>query len=75
MQGCVNAPNQVLRRWLRGQTTSPEAEFDAAVAATVELFTGPGGAKSEESNVFVELTVLERRLRCTPPVSPSAADR
>lgn len=35
----VTAHNHVLRRWLRGLTDQPEAEFDAAMASTVELFT------------------------------------
>jgi len=34
----VTAHNHVLRRWLRRQTTSPEAEFDTAMAQVIELF-------------------------------------
>jgi AcrR family transcriptional regulator len=34
----VAAHNHVLRRWLRGRTDQPEAEFDAAMARTIELF-------------------------------------
>ncbi|WP_341924170.1 TetR family transcriptional regulator [Nocardioides psychrotolerans] len=34
----VTAHNHVLRQWLRGRTTTPEADFDAAMAAVVELF-------------------------------------
>jgi AcrR family transcriptional regulator len=34
----VTAHNHVLRRWLRGETTAPEQEFDAAMARTVALF-------------------------------------
>lgn len=35
----VTAHNHVLRRWLRAQTTNPEAEFDEAMAQTLNLFT------------------------------------
>ncbi|WIV56074.1 TetR/AcrR family transcriptional regulator [Amycolatopsis nalaikhensis] len=35
----VTAHNHVLRRWLRGQSSAPEEEFDAAMAETVGLFT------------------------------------
>jgi AcrR family transcriptional regulator len=34
----VTTHNHVLRRWLRGQTDKPEAEFDAAMSWTVGLF-------------------------------------
>ncbi|GEP39622.1 TetR family transcriptional regulator [Nocardioides psychrotolerans] len=34
----VTAHNHVLRQWLRGRTTTPEVDFDAAMAAVVELF-------------------------------------
>ncbi|MTD53327.1 TetR family transcriptional regulator [Amycolatopsis sp. RM579] len=37
----VTAHNHVLRRWLRSQSTDPEAEFDAAMAETMALFTPP----------------------------------
>jgi len=46
----VTAHNHVLRRWLRGQTSSPEQEFDAAMAETVALFTQSGG---DESSIVV----------------------
>ncbi|WP_424187133.1 TetR/AcrR family transcriptional regulator [Actinokineospora sp. G85] len=46
--GVVTAHNHVLRRWLRGVTDAPEAEFEAALTETVDLFTagdaGGGGA-------------------------------
>jgi AcrR family transcriptional regulator len=35
----VTAHNHVLRRWLRRLTDDPEAEFDAAMARTLDLFT------------------------------------
>lgn len=34
----VTAHNHVLRRWLRGQTTRPEADFDAAMAEVGALY-------------------------------------
>ncbi|NBH09902.1 TetR/AcrR family transcriptional regulator [Amycolatopsis sp. SID8362] len=37
----VTAHNHVLRRWLRGRSSDPEREFDAAMAETVALFTRP----------------------------------
>ncbi|GAA5153264.1 hypothetical protein GCM10023321_23260 [Pseudonocardia eucalypti] len=42
----VTAHNYVLRRWLRGLTARPEAEFDEAMAATLELFESGGEAGS-----------------------------
>ena len=37
----VTAHNHVLRRWLRGDTDRPEAEFDEAMEAAVDLFAEP----------------------------------
>lgn len=41
----VTAHNHVLRRWLRGTTDAPEAEFDTAMAEVEQLFAArePGG--------------------------------
>jgi AcrR family transcriptional regulator len=38
----VAAHNHVLRRWLRGHSAAPEAEFDEAMALVTSLYT-PGG--------------------------------
>jgi AcrR family transcriptional regulator len=38
----VTAHNYVLRRWLRGHTERPEAEFDAAMAEVIKLFAASG---------------------------------
>jgi AcrR family transcriptional regulator len=38
----VTAHNHVLRRWLRGTTNDPEAEFDTAMAEVERLFTTRG---------------------------------
>ncbi len=40
----VAAHNHVLRRWLRGDTTEPLREIDAAMAQVVELFPPPAGS-------------------------------
>lgn len=47
----VTAHNYVLRRWLRGLTQQPEAEFDAAMASTVDLYTEPTAASGAGSIV------------------------
>ncbi|WP_276309252.1 TetR/AcrR family transcriptional regulator [Nakamurella deserti] len=39
----VAAHNHVLRRWLRGDTSSPIEEVDAALAQVVALFSTPAG--------------------------------
>ena len=44
----VAAHNHVLRRWLRGDTTEPLQEVDAAMAQVVELFT-PMPTRSDQS--------------------------
>ena len=38
----VTAHNLVLRRWLRGLTEEPEAEFDVVMAQVERLFSRPG---------------------------------
>ena len=35
----VTAHNHVLRRWLRGMTNDPEAEFETAMAEVERLFS------------------------------------
>ena len=42
----VAAHNHVLRRWLRGDTTEPLQEIDAAMAQVVALFPAPAAAAS-----------------------------
>jgi AcrR family transcriptional regulator len=50
----VTAHNVVLRRWLRGLTTTPYDEFDAAIQQVVELFAArPGGAGEQAAVVVV----------------------
>ncbi|WP_106401030.1 TetR/AcrR family transcriptional regulator [Actinocorallia populi] len=48
----VTAHNHVLRRWLRGLTKRPEAEFDAAMAPTIALFTEPA-AEGDSGSIVV----------------------
>lgn len=52
----VTAHNYVLRRWLRGLTDRPEAEFDASMAGTVDLFTEPTAASGPGSIVVFRTT-------------------
>lgn len=47
----VTAHNHVLRRWLRGQSSDPEQEFDAAMASAVGLFTNAGD--DDEASIVV----------------------
>ena len=50
----VAAHNHVLRRWLRGDTSSPIEEVDAAMAQVVALFSTPtGGADRGEGTTVV----------------------
>ena len=55
----VRAHNYVLRRWLRGLTQQPEAEFDAAMAEVISLFAEASADRSsgrEASLVIVRTT-------------------
>jgi AcrR family transcriptional regulator len=55
----VRAHNYVLRRWLIGLTEQPEAEFDAAMAEVIELFTAAnanGPTEGQTSLVIVRTT-------------------
>lgn len=57
----VTAHNYVLRRWLRGHTEHPRAEFDVAMAAVIELFDDAGVSTSlrgagETSLVIIRTT-------------------
>ena len=54
----ITAHNYVLRRWLRGLTQQPEAEFDTAMADVIELFAdaGAGSPEGEASVVILRTT-------------------
>jgi AcrR family transcriptional regulator len=47
----VTAHNHVLRHWLRDHTDRPEADFDAAMAEAVQLFTNHPGPSGDTSLV------------------------
>jgi AcrR family transcriptional regulator len=52
----VTAHNHVLRRWLRGESKTPEREFDAAMAEVIDLFTDRPrrtGSEQDEPAVLV----------------------
>jgi AcrR family transcriptional regulator len=52
----VTAHNYVLRRWLRGLTDQPEAEFEMSMATTLMLFTEPSSAEGLGSIVAFRTT-------------------
>lgn len=51
--GIITAHNHVLRRWLRGLTTDPELEFDAAMAEVSHYFGDPSGVREPETSIIV----------------------
>ncbi len=59
----VTAHNHVLRRWLRGNTDTPETEFDAAMAEVIELFGDQAAVtdNSEEEEEAASILVLRTR--------------
>jgi AcrR family transcriptional regulator len=56
----VTAHNHVLRRWLRGLATEPEAELDLAMAEVISLYADPldrtAAAAASGTSVFVVQT-------------------
>ncbi|HVV21302.1 MAG TPA: TetR family transcriptional regulator, partial [Pseudonocardiaceae bacterium] len=52
----VTAHNHVLRQWLRGMTSEPEADFDAAMARTLDLFTERDAPAERTSVVVLQTT-------------------
>lgn len=52
----VTAHNYVLRRWLRGLTDQPEAEFETAMAATLARFAEPSSVEDPGSIVAFRTT-------------------
>ncbi|WP_270887963.1 TetR family transcriptional regulator [Pedococcus sp. 5OH_020] len=53
----VTTHNHVLRCWLRGQTTTPEQDFETAMARTIQLFEG-GAADSVGAAQAAEVIVV-----------------
>jgi hypothetical protein len=49
----VAAHNHVLRRWLRGDTSSPIEEVDAAMAQVVALFSTAAGTPDQGGGTTV----------------------
>lgn len=63
----VTAHNFVLRRWLRGLTEQPEAEFDAAIAEVIELFADTSANVSAEGEASVVILRTTRQLDAMMP--------
>lgn len=62
----VTAHNHVLRRWLRGESTDPEAEFDEAMAEVLSMFTEKPAASGSTVVVLrsgLDVEALVPRLR------------
>jgi len=64
----VTAHNYVLRRWLRGLTEHPEAEFDVAMAQVIELFAQ---VKPDHSGQGQASLVIVRTTRQLDSVLPA----
>jgi AcrR family transcriptional regulator len=68
MATCViTAHNYVLRRWLRGLTEQPEAEFDAAMAEVIELFADADAGSSPDGETSVVILRTTRQLDALIP--------
>jgi AcrR family transcriptional regulator len=63
----ITAHNYILRRWLRGLTDQPEAEFDAAMADVIELFVGPSANSAPEGEASVVILRTTRQLDAMIP--------
>jgi len=59
----VTAHNHVLRRWLRGDTDRPEAEFDEAMQTVLALFAEPSESAIVILRTDTDLHALIPRLR------------
>jgi AcrR family transcriptional regulator len=49
----VTTHNHVLRQWLSGRTTTPEKDFDTAMAATIAMFDKPAAGATEAAVVVL----------------------
>jgi AcrR family transcriptional regulator len=63
----ITAHNYVLRRWLRGLTEQPEAEFDTAMADVIELFAEARANSSSEGEASVVILRTTRQLDAMIP--------
>lgn len=57
----VTAHNHVLRQWLRGSTTTPEADFDRAMDRVLRLFVQSWDPADSEAPDAVVMVVRTRR--------------
>jgi hypothetical protein len=55
----VTTHNHVLRQWLREKTTTPEADFDLAMARTVGMFDKGVPAAGQEASLVVLRTTKD----------------
>jgi AcrR family transcriptional regulator len=63
----ITAHNYVLRRWLRGLTEQPEAEFDAAMSAVIELFAEASATSSPDGEASIVILRTTRQLDAMIP--------
>ena len=63
----ITAHNYVLRRWLRGLTEQPEAEFDSAMADVIELFAEASANSSPDGEASVVILRTTRQLDAMIP--------
>jgi AcrR family transcriptional regulator len=63
----VTAHNYVLRRWLRGLTEQPEAEFDGAMAEVIALFEDANANRSPGGDAAVVILRTTRELDSVIP--------
>jgi AcrR family transcriptional regulator len=58
----VTAHNHVLRRWLRGSSSDPEAEFRAAMGVVLRIFAAPAGPAEGQGRAAVIVVGSRREL-------------
>lgn len=63
----ITAHNYVLRRWLRGLTEQPDAEFDTAMAEVIDLFADANANSSPEGQTSVVILRTTRQLDAMIP--------
>jgi AcrR family transcriptional regulator len=71
----VTAHNYVLRRWLRGLTSEPEAEFDAAMAVGLAPFSGANDGTGDSGTSAVVVLRTDQDLDAVLPALRAALDR
>jgi AcrR family transcriptional regulator len=63
----VTAHNYVLRRWLRGLTEHPAAEFDEAMTLVIQLFADVNPSRSTEAEASLVIIRTTRQLDSVIP--------